>query len=152
MGSVSWRVSDLVDGPPDAVWAWMTDFSQDDHSTEAYRRGAGVKKARAASRTILSREGNVLRIEDRDGASKYVQTVTLHPERRAVHIAGQMGYDATWTATPEGHRTRLTVEGRMGKGLVGSLMRLFQVQLQRGMERDFRGHVEDLRESLGRRG
>lgn len=148
MGSVSWRVSELIEGSPDAVWAWMTDFSQDDHATEAYRRGAGVKKPRASSRTILSREGNVLRIEDRDGASKYVQTVTLHPERRAVHIAGQMGYDATWTATPEGQATRLTVQGRMGSGLVGSLMRLFRVQLQRGMEKDFRGHVEDLRETL----
>lgn len=152
MGSVTWRVTDVVDGPPEAVWAWMTEFSPDDHASEAFRRGAGVEKTRASSRTILSREGNVLRIEDRDGASKYVQTVTLHPERRAVHIAGQMDYDATWTATPEISGTRLTVEGQMGKGLVGSLMRLFQTRMRKSMERDFRGHVEDLRETLKSRG
>ena len=150
MGSVTWRVTDLVAASPDAVWAWMIDFSADDHASEAFRRGAGVKGTpRDSLRTILSREGNVLEIEDRDGRSTYKQTVTLHPKARRVHIAGQMGYDATWSATPEAGGTRVTVEGRMGRGVMGSLMTLFGSALRKSMERDFRGHLEDLRETLG---
>lgn len=149
MGSVTWRMSDVVDGPPEAVWAWLTDFTKDDHATEAFRRGAGIQKDRSASsRTILSRDGDVLRIEDRDGRSTYVQTVTLHPEARRVHIAGAMGYDATWSATPEARGTRLAVQGRMGRGVLGAILSLFAGPIRRSMERDFRGHLEDLRETL----
>ena len=151
MGSVSWRVSAVVAAPPDAVYAWMTDFTTDDHNSEAYRRGAGETKPakKPSRREILSREGNVLRIKDTWNGQTWEQTITLDPARRSVRIQGGFGYDSLWTATPEATATRVTVEGKMGKGLVGSVMRVFfQGSTQKSMGKDFRGHVEDLRESL----
>src|SRR5439155_21501752 len=38
-----WSFEAHVDAPPDAVYAWMTDYSEDDHANERFRRGAGAK-------------------------------------------------------------------------------------------------------------
>lgn len=152
MGSVTWRASGTVRADPDAVYAWMTDFTADDHGSEAYLRGSGQKKPKKPGvRTILSREGNVLRIEDNWGGSTYRQTITLDPATRSYRIESGMGYHATWRAVPEGGGTRVEVEGRMGRGIVGALMGLFAKPIRRGMEDDFRGHLEELRETLGER-
>lgn len=154
MGSVTWRCSDTIAASPDVVYTWLIDFTADDHNSEAYRRGAGVppeKKRKPAKRTILSREGNVLRIQDEWGREKFVQTVTLDPAARSVRIEGGFGYLATWRADPDGAGTRVSVEGRMGKGLVGSIMRLFEGRMRKGMETDFRGHLEELREAAAQR-
>lgn len=151
MGSVTWKEETTIAAAPDAVFAWMSDFTEDDHNTEAFRRGAGVdptKKRKPSRRTILSREGNVLRIRDEWGGSKYEQTVTLDPTARTVLIQGGMGYESTWRASPEGAGTRLSVEGRMGRGIVGTMMRLFEGGMRKSMAEDFRGHVEDLRDTL----
>lgn len=152
MGEVTWAFEGHVEASPDAVYAWLTDFSGDDHASEAYRRGAGVanKKHKPSSRTVLSREGNVLRIEDRSGRSKYTSTVTLDPAARAIRIQGGFGYDSTWSASPEGSGTKLAVRGQAGHGLVGSLMRLFAGPMRRSMGCDFNGHLEDARASLGK--
>lgn len=150
MGSVTWRLSGIVAASPDAVWAWLTDFTEDDHNSAAYRRGAGETKPqkKPSRREVVSREGNVIRLRDTWNGSTWEQTVTLDPASRSVRIQGGFGYDATWAATPEGNATRVSVEGRMGKGIVGSIMKLFQGSTQKSMEKDFRGHMEDLRESL----
>jgi hypothetical protein len=153
MGSATWRCEARLDAAPDAVYAWMSDLTADDHNSAAYKRGAGVdpaKKQKPATREVLSREGNVLRVRDTWNGSTWEQTVTLDPTARTVRIQGGMGYDATWRAAPAGAGTRLSVEGQMGRGLVGSLMKLFQGRMQREMQADFNGHVEDLRESLGK--
>ena len=151
MGSLRWRCEGSIDARPDDVYAWMTDFTADDHNSEAYKRGAGVdpkKKAKPSVRKVLSREGNTLRIEDTWDGQTWQQTVTLDPAARSVRIVGGFGYDATWRATPEGTGTRLSVDGQMGKGIVGSLLRLFEKRTQRSMDQDFAGHMEDLKETL----
>lgn len=149
MGAVTWHASAIVHASPDDVWAWMTDFTSDDHNGEAYLRGAGQKRPKKpAMRTIVSREGNVLRIEDRWNGSTYRQTVTLDPSTRSYRIEASMGYDATWRAVAEGGATRYEVDGRMGRGALGSLMALFRGPIRRSMEADFRGHAEELREAM----
>ncbi|HET6403138.1 MAG TPA: SRPBCC family protein [Candidatus Thermoplasmatota archaeon] len=151
MGSLTWRCEGTVDAQPDDVYAWLTDFSADDHSSEAYRRGAGIdarKRTKPSSRKVLSREGDVLRIEDTWNGQTWTQTVTLDAAARAIRIEGGMGYAATWRAEPHGSGTRISVEGQMGRGLVGSVMRLFEKRTRRSMQQDFDGHMEALRESL----
>lgn len=153
MGSVAWRLSGVVAAGPDEVYAWMTDFREDDHERPAFRRGSGAKPGgRPSSRKVLSRDGDVLRIEDSWGRNRFVATVTLDPKARAVRIEGKMGYESTWRAEPDGAGTRVEVEGRMGRGVVGSLMAVFASGIRREMEQDFRGHLEDLRESVGGEG
>lgn len=155
MGSATWRATGLVEGSPDEVYAWMTDFTSDDHNSEAFKRGAGVKpgkKQKPSMRIVESRDANVLRIKDEWGGSAYTSTVTLDPVQRTVRIQGGMRYDSTWRATAEGPSTRVTVEGSMGKGILGSIMALFERKIQKSMERDFHGHMEDLRETLQARG
>src|SRR5688500_10820524 len=120
MGSATWRATGTVEADPDRVYAWLTDFTDDDHNSPAYTRGAGIppdKKTKPSKREVLSREGNVLEIRDEWGGSKFTATVTLDPKARTVRIQGGMGYDSVWRATPEGSGTRVTVEGRMGRGL-----------------------------------
>jgi len=154
MGRVTWRFSDTVRARPDDVYAWMADFAADDHATEAFKRGAAYpeKKWKPSKRTVVSREGNVLRIKDEWGRGGFETTATLDAATRSVRIVGGLGYEATWRATPEGDGTRIEVDGKMGRGLLGSLMKLVAGRSTReGMEKDFRGHVEDLRESLGRK-
>lgn len=151
MGSAQWSCETLVDADPDVVYAWLTDFGKDDHNSEAYKRGAGVdprKKTKPSSRVILSRKDNVLEIEDTWDGSTWRQTVTLDPAARTVRITGGFGYDSTWSATPEGNGTRLEVRGQMGKGVVGSILKLFEGKTQKSMQNDFNGHVEDLKETL----
>lgn len=151
MGSAQWACETHLDADPDAVYAWMTDFTRDDHNSEAYKRGAGVdpgKKAKPSHREIVSREGNALRIKDTWEGQTWEQTVALDPAARTVRITGGFGYDSTWRATPEGGGTRLAVRGQMGRGVVGSILKLFERKTQKSMQADFNGHVEDLRESL----
>lgn len=151
MGSAQWKVEEHIEAAPDVVYAWMTDFRPDDHDSEAYKRGAGIdptKKQKPSTRTILSREGDTVRIRDEWGGSTYEQTLTLDRVARTVRIQGGMGYEALWRAAPEGSGTRLSVHGRMGRGILGSLMKLFEGNMQKSMESDFRGHAEELRESL----
>ncbi|HVM44754.1 MAG TPA: SRPBCC family protein [Candidatus Thermoplasmatota archaeon] len=156
MGSATWRCEAYVDVPPDDVYAWLTDFSTDDHASDAYKRGAGIdprKRTKPSSRRVLSREGDVWRIEDTWGGSKFTSTATGDLAARTIRIQGGFGYEATWRATPQGAGTRLSVEGRMGKGLIGSVLKLFEARTQKSMQSDFNGHVEDLKESLaGKRG
>lgn len=151
MGSVTWKGEAFIEASPDVVYAWMTDLTRDDHNSDAYRRGAGIdpsKPAKPAVRTVLSRDGNIVKIRDEWNGSTYEQTLTLDPALRTVRIEGTMGYQALWRAAPEGDGTRLSVEGSLGRGLLGSFMRLFEGKMRRQMDQDLRGHVEDLRETL----
>lgn len=159
MGSARWHCSGIVAAPADVVYSWLTDFSPDDHNSEAYKRGAGVrpKKGRKgkvprepepAVRTILAREGNVLKIRDQWDGNDWTQTVTLDPATRSYRVDGKFGYEAHWRAISEGNATRVEFEGKLGRGVLGTMMRLFEHKMQQSMENDFRGHMEDLRETL----
>lgn len=153
MGSVEWRFSDVIHAPPDAVYGWLSDFREDDHARPAFKRGAGVEASdrRPSKRTVLSQNGRVIRIEDTWGRQKHTSTVTLDPGTHSIRIQGGMGYDSTWRAIEDAAGTLLEVEGKMGRGLVGSIMTLFAGRIRKGMEDDFRGHAEDLREALATR-
>lgn len=156
MGSARWYCSGIVAAPANVVYAWMTDFTEDDHNSDAYRRGAGVKPRNAkrgkppapAKRTILAREGDVLTIRDQWDGNDWTQTVTLDPSTHSYRVEGKFGYEAEWRAIPEGNATRVEFAGKLGKGLLGSLMGLFSGKMQKSMEADFQGHLEDLRETL----
>jgi hypothetical protein len=147
-----WLFSAHVAAPPDEVFRWMSDFREDDHSRPAYLRGAGVdpSKARVSSkRTVLSREGNVIRLLDEWDGRSFKATVTLAPERREVVIEGGFGYRATWRAAPEGEGSRVECAGEFGaKGIMRLVAPLFARSFEREMRKDFDGHVADLRETL----
>lgn len=136
---------------PAVVFAWLTDYREDDHARPAFFRGAGTppKKQRPSRRRVVSRAGNTLEIEDAWGRKRFRAKVTLTPARYELRIQGDFGYDATWTARPSGGGTRLEVRGTVAPGgLAGALMGLARRSFLREMEADFRGHVEDLRESV----
>lgn len=147
----SWSFHAHVPAPPDAVYAWMSDFREDDHARPAFRRGAGVKDGdrRVSHRKILSREGNVVTVEDAWGRDRFTLKATLDPAAREVRLEGQYGYHGTWRAAPEGEGTRLTSEGRLEpRGVMRLLAPLFAKAFMRQMRADFEGHVADATETL----
>ena len=48
MGSLEWRCEAHVDAAPDIVYAWMSDFTKDDHNSDAYKRGTKIDPAKLA--------------------------------------------------------------------------------------------------------
>ena len=132
----------------------MTDFRPDDHTSAAFRRGAGVPEGKAVKkgdgRKILSRGPDEVVLEDTWDGQTMRMRVGLDPKARTVTLDGQMGYHAVWRAEPDGDGTRLVVEGRMAPGgLFGLLLPLFKSRFLKQMGQDFAGHLEDLKESLG---
>lgn len=153
MAPVTWKFAATVPAPPDAVFAWMQEFREDDHSNERFLRGAGVTKPprRPAKRTIVRREGNAVELDDEWNGRKNRMRVTIVPERREIRLEGGFGYSATWRAVPDGTGTSVETEGTMApKGLFGLLLPLFAKGAKRDLEKDFAGHLADLRESLAR--
>lgn len=151
MAPVTWRHEGRVAAPPDAVYAWMTDFQADDHARPAFRQGAGVPPddLTPSNRTVISRTGDTTVLEDRWGRRKFRLAVTLDRPRREVKLAGQFGYGSVWRATPDGDGTLLACEGRMApRGLTRLLLFFFAGGLLREMATDFQGHLEDARHTL----
>ncbi|SRR5581483_2697618 len=145
-----WRHEALVPASPDAVYAWMSDFREDDHAREAFLRGSGAKPGGAAShRTVVSREGNRVRLHDAWGRRSFDLDVELAPEAREVRLTGEYGYSATWRAEPAAGDTRVVVEGRLEPtGIMRLLAPLFSRGMAKQMQDDFNGHVEDMRSGL----
>lgn len=148
--SVSWSFSAHVPAPPDAVFAWVSDFREDDHARPAFLRGAGMK-APAGRRRIVAREGNVVTLEDGMGRRAFRTRATVDAAAREVRVEGAHGYRATWRAAPEGDGTRLTCEGALAPdGLLRLFVPLFAKGMLRQVRADFDGHVADAVESLAR--
>jgi Polyketide cyclase / dehydrase and lipid transport len=147
-----WRHEARLAASPDAVYAWMSDFREDDHAREAFLRGAGQKPGGAASRrTVVSRDGNRVKLRDAWGRRTFEMDVELAPQAREVRLTGEYGYRATWRAEPDGAGTRVVSEGAFEPaGLMRLVAPLFARGFARQMEQDFRGHVEDLRSELAR--
>src|SRR5581483_8174623 len=132
-----WRHEALVPASPDAVYAWMSDFREDDHAGEA------------SHRTVVSREGNRVRLHDAWGRRSFDLDVELAPEAREVRLTGEYGYSATWRAEPAAGDTRVVVEGRLEPtGIMRLLAPLFSRGMAKQMQDDFNGHVEDMRSGL----
>lgn len=150
MAPVTWARSAVVEASPDAVFRWMSDFREDDHARPAFKRGAGVKDdgKPGAKRTILSRDGNVVRLRDEWGRRRFELAVTVDEKARTVTIDGEHGYRAVWRAVAEGAGTRVEASTTLApKGLFGLLAPLFAGSFRKELDRDFAGHVADLEDS-----
>lgn len=153
MARLTWSHAAHVRASPDEVYAWMTDYGPDDHASEAYRRGAGVKEGdrRKAVRKVLARRADEVELEDTWGHDTFRTRVALDRAARAVTIHGDWGYRATWRAVPERGGTRVVAEGAMEpRGLFALLLPLVAKKLQKQTADDFRGHVADLEATLGK--
>lgn len=150
MAELTWAQKAHVRASPERVWAWMTDYSEHDHASPAYRQAVGAGADHRAKRTIVSRTPTTVVLEDRWGGKQFRSTVTLDPAARTLRIDGGWGYTATWRAVPERGGTRVEVEGRMAPGgLFGLLLPLFGKKMREESEKDFRGHVAELEADLG---
>ncbi|HVL87155.1 MAG TPA: SRPBCC family protein [Candidatus Thermoplasmatota archaeon] len=148
--ALEWSFSAQARAPPDEVFAWLSDFRDDDHSAEAFLRGAGWRRGkRPATRRILERAGNVVRLQDRWGGSSFSPTVTLDPAARTVTIEGEYGYRAVWRVEPTAEGSEVSVGGRLApSGLARLLLPVFGWAFRRQLEGDFRGHMAHLRHDL----
>jgi polyketide cyclase/dehydrase/lipid transport protein len=154
MAGLTWDLDATVRAPPDVVYAWMTDFREDDHRSPAFRRGAKVREndPRDAKRVVVARKGNEVTLEDTWGRQRFRTTATLDGAQRTITIRGEFGYQAVWRAAPVAGGTRISIEGRMAPGGVfGLLLPLFAKKMRQQTEDDFRGHVADLEASLDKR-
>lgn len=146
-----WSFSARVDASPDAVYAWMSDYSEDDHANPRFKAGAGVKPDdRTHNHRVVRRTSERhLTVEDQWGRQRFVVEVELVPERREVRISGQYGYRGVWRAEPDGAGTRVVSEGRLEPtGFARLFAPLFAGMFMKQMRGDFEGHVADMRASL----
>ena len=148
----SWSFEARVPAPPDAVYAWLSDYAEDDHANPRFRKGAGVKPDDRTHnrRTVERRDERHLVVHDEWGRQRFAMEVELAPEAREVRLRGQHGYRGAWRAEPDGAGTRVVCEGRLEPtGLARLFAPLFARMLMKQMKGDFEGHVEDLRQTLG---
>ncbi|MBI4416603.1 MAG: hypothetical protein HY557_06450, partial [Euryarchaeota archaeon] len=131
--------------PRHETFAWMTDFTGDDHRGRRWGRGA--------ARKILSRTERLIELEDEwRGRTLYV-TVHLDPPN-AWHIRGRTRgarYETTHALEdlPSGGCSILTKYKIEGHGIVKLLLPLFARNLRKTIVEDMRLHVEDMEEQLG---
>ncbi|MCA1813732.1 MAG: SRPBCC family protein [Halobacteriales archaeon] len=149
-----WSFEAEVAASPDDAYAWMTDYTADDHGSPAFLKGSGMKPSGKASvRRIKARAGNRLDIEDAWGRQRFETTVTLVPGSREVRIEGQWGYRSTWRALPAKGGSRIVCEARLEpSGAARLLAPLFARMLMGQMRADFQGHVAEMRHDLAGKG
>ncbi len=152
MASVTWRFERTVEAPPDAVFDWLADLRADDHTSEAFLKGSGFtpKQAARARREILARNGDILDLEDTWARNKLRSTVTIERAERVVRIEGEGGYRGRWSAEPTEGGTRVVSQGEMvpTNRFYKLLLPLFKGKLLAQMEKDFDGHLEEIRVDL----
>lgn len=151
MAPVEWHFNAVVKGTSDAVFNWLSDYQSDDHTSPSFLKGSGETKPpkHAAKRQILSREGNMLKVHDEWGRSKFDSTVELVPLSREIKITGAFGYSSVWKAVPEGDKTKLECHGLWApKGFMKIFVPLMRKRFVRDMELDFKGHTAELENDL----
>ena len=145
------RVERVVPFPRDAVYAWWTDFREDDHRSRS--------SPASSRREIVRREGNELWIRDhatRPAPVTVLEHVTLDPPNgyrvEARYPAVDARYDYRFDATSDGTTIRLTAD--LTPHHIGRLLiRLFGGTIRRYAERDTDFHLRRMAEDLaGRRG
>jgi hypothetical protein len=152
MADLKWSKSAQVPFPPDAVFAWMTDFQEDDHGRPAFVKGSGAPKKytkKPSHRQVLERSGNSVHILDKWGGRTYDMRLELKPLDRSVEMKGPWNWHAVWKAAPHegGTKVEASVDMRVG-GFAGLLMSLFKKSFYRDLEYDFNGHISDLQDGL----
>ena len=148
MKPLAWSQSARIAAPPVAVFAWLRDLREDDHSRPAFLRGAGLKEGAHARREVRW-EGDEARVRDSWGARSFELRVRVDEARRELRLRSEHGYESVWRAEPADGGTLLVVEGRLApRGLAALFVPLFARRFRDQLDRDFRGHVADARESL----
>lgn len=150
MAKTTWTFEAHVTASADAVYAWMTDFREDDHARPAFVRASGGKAGVQSTRRILARAGDSVQLEDRWGRQSFRTTARLARGQREVRIEGAYGYRATWCAAPNGRGTRVTATTELDpRGFFALLLPLVAGKMRAQAEHDFRGHIADLEAELG---
>ena len=148
----SWAFEARLDAPPDAVYAWMTDYQHDDHANAHFQRGSKSSpkdRAKHNHRVVERRDERHLVVQDEWGRQTFRMEVELAPEAREVRIKGQFGYRGVWKATPEGAGTLVTSRGALEPtGFAKLFASLFASAFMKQMRADFEGHVEHMRAEL----
>lgn len=152
MAKMQWSQSSRVKASPDTVFAWMTDFQEDDHGRPSFVKGSGAPKTytkKPSKRMIVSREGNKVKILDEWGGRKFDMNLELIPLDRTVDMKGPMGYHAVWKAVPDEGGTKVEASVNFEvRGFWGLLFRLFRKKFYRELNQDFAGHIADLENDL----
>lgn len=139
------EVSNLVHAPLDRVWAWWTDFGE---VGALFVIDHGLSRTR---RRIVSREGNVLLIEERGAGPKpglllVRHRVTIHAERHELEedVLFPGRNHSVWRFRAEGDATRITrVFARHG------LSKLAPAGVsKRFLQRDLDAHVAEANREL----
>ena len=136
----------VVPFPRDAVYAWWTDFREDDHQD----RGSPA----ASRRAIVRREGNVVWLQDRATRPAPVtieEHVVLDPPNgygvRARYPGADARYDYRFDSVPEGTRVVLRAEVH-GRYLGRILIFLMTARVHRYAERDTDFHLRRMAQDL----
>lgn len=153
MAPLNWSKTAHVNIPPDTVFAWMTNFQEDDHGRPAFVKGSGAPKKytkKQSKRTVVSSKGNHVSIHDEWGGRKFDMELDLVPLDRTVNMKGPMGYVAVWKAVPDEGGTKVEAHISLPmRGFWGLLAPLFRKKFYRDLEYDFNGHISDLQDTDG---
>ncbi len=140
------RVERTVPFPRDAVYAWWTDFREDDHRSH--------HSPASSRREILRREGNQVWL--RDHAHRPVpltldEHVVLDPPNGYVVEARYPGADVRYEYRfgPAGPTTRISLTAEVRPRHIGRLLLpLFRGRVQRYAERDTDFHLRRISRDL----
>lgn len=151
----SWSQEARVPIPPDRVLAWLTDFTADDHTSDAFVRGSGLPKGYggASTRRVVRREGNVWIVHDDWGRRSIDSRVEVDPVARTVTYTQPQNpaYRNVWRVLPDGDGSRVVTDVRMeARGIWHVIGPFFEGKMRKLSDADFRGHIEDLKESFAR--
>lgn len=140
------RIERVVPFPRDAVYAWWTDFREDDHGS----RGSPA----ASRRTILRRHGNELWLRDRATRPWLVtvrEHVVLDPPNgysvEARYPGADVRYEYRFEATAKG--TRILLSANLAPRHVGRLLaQMFAGRIRQYAERDTDFHLRVMTDDL----
>jgi len=140
------RLERVVPFPRDDVYAWWTDFREDDHR--------GHDSPAASRRTILRRERNEVWLRDRatrPAPATIDERVILDPPNgyavRARYPGAEARYKYRFEPVPEG--TRIVLRAEIHPGHLGRvLLPLARRSVQRYAERDTDFHLREMTKDL----
>ncbi len=140
------RVEPTVPFPRDAVYAWWTDFREDDHR--------GRHSPASSHRELLRREGHEVWLRDRARRPAPVtleEHVVLDPPNgdrmEARYPGADVRYEYRFEPSAEGSRISLIAEARP-RHLARILLPLFRGRIERYAARDTDFHLRRMAEDL----
>ncbi len=143
------RIERVVPFPRDAVYAWWTDFREDDHRSR--------DSPASSRREILRRDGDELWLRERarrPAPVTVLEHVTLEPPRGYAVDARYPGVDARYEYRFEaaGETTRIRLTADLAPHHVARLLAfLFRGSIERYAERDTDFHIRQMAADLSRK-